>query len=165
MEFDHLATNNLQLNNNLILGQNPYQDPQNKVSNSLPFNSQNPFINALASEPLEFNNFYPNQNHFIPNPFIYMENGNNPNVNPLIPLSRGENPVVPNSFKRNFRSNSIHNNQQNEMQDENEGLTCKSNQGKPLPKFEIENKENIQNKESLNIISIDQGNSDIHKLE
>ena len=139
IELDHLATNNLQMNNNIIMGQNLYQE---KPQGPSPFNNQNPFINALTAEPLEFNNnFFSNQN-YIPSPFMYMENGNG--QNPMAPLSRAEKVIIPNAFQR-FRTNSTHNNAQTEMLDENESLTCKSNQGKPIPKFEIENKENIQN--------------------
>ncbi len=120
MEFDHLATNNIQLNNNLPVIQ--YQEP-NKISSPSLFNNQNPFINALASKPPEFNNFYSNQNLFMQNPYMHMDNISNPNHNLI---GGAYKPAIP-------------------IQEENDDMTCKSHQGKPLPKFEIENKENIQN--------------------
>lgn len=137
-EIDHLATNNIN-----IVGMNAnFQEPMNKPP---VMNNQNPFINALASDPADINNFYSNQNLFIQNPFMYMDNQNNP----LIGLCRGDKPQMQN-FQRNFRSNSIHNqipnNIQMEMQDEDE-CTSKSINHKPQPqaqaRFEIENKENL----------------------
>lgn len=127
------------------MNQNQSQDPQNKCPISQ-FNNQNPFTNnALAVEPIEFNNYFSNQNLFIQNPFMQMDNVSNPNGNPVPGICRPEKPQIPNSFQRNCRSNSIHSNPQTEMQEETEGVTCKSNHGRQALKFEMENKENVQN--------------------
>lgn len=149
IEFDHLSTSNVNKNVNPIQNQQ-FQDPQNRIS---AFNHQNPFANALTSEQNnELGNFYSNQNPFMQNHFMYMDNQSNP-LNVLFRNDKQQQQqMVPFPFQKNYRANSIHNVNSNptnniqEMQDE-EDLTTKSNQNNQnrpqQPRVEIENKENM----------------------
>lgn len=148
IEFDHLSTSNVNKNVNPV--QNPqFQDPQNRIS---PFNHQNPFTNALTSEQTnELGNFYSNQNPFMQNHFMYMDNQSNP-LNVLFRNDKQpQQQIPPFPFPKNYRANSIHNannnanNNAGEMQDE-EDMTKSNpnNQNRPQQaRVEIENKENL----------------------